>query len=164
MSQAMPPWPALVRFGRSLAKAYAAVFFCSSARVGVWFAAATLATPGAALGGLGGLLAAALWARVFQLPGRGRLHLVNGLLSGLVVGDLHAIDAGLFLWVALASLLSTLLSHWLAGLLWKTARLPMLSLPFVLACWPVFLAWQVHAPAALPLSALANASPWSAWP
>ena len=164
MSQAMPSWPALVRFGRSLAKAYAAVFFCSSARVGVWFAAATLATPGAALGGLGGLLATALWARVFQLPGRGRLHLVNGLLSGLVVGGLHAIDAGFFLWVALASLLSTLLSHWLAGLLWKTARLPMLSLPFVLACWPVFLAWQVHAPAALPLSALAIASSWSAWP
>lgn len=164
MSKALPSWPVLVRFGRSIAKTYAAVFFCNSSRIGVWFAAATLATPGAALGGLGGLLAAALWARVFQLPGRGRLHLVNGLLSGLVVGGLHAIDASFFLWVVLASLLATLLTHWLAGLLWKTARLPTLSLPFVLACWLVFLTWQVHAPAALPLNALASAPFWSAWP
>ena len=164
MSATLPTRSALVRFGRSLAKTYAAVFFCHSPWVGAWFAALTLWTPRAALGGLAGLIAAALWARLFQLPTSGRLHLVNGLLCGLVVGAFHSIDGAYFLWIVLASLFSTLLAHWLAGLFWKTARLPVLSLPFVLACWAVFLAWQVNAPSALPLGALAGGNPFMPWP
>lgn len=154
----------LVRFGRSLAKTYAAVFFCHSPWIGAWFAALTWWTPRAALGGLTGLLAAIMWARLFQLPGRGRLHLVNGLLCGLVLGAFHSIDGAYFLWIVLAVLFSTLLTHWLAGLFWKTTRLPLLSLPFVLACWAVFLAWQVNAPSALPPGALAVGDPLLPWP
>lgn len=153
----------LVRLGRSLAKAYAAVFFSHSPRVGVWFAALTWWTPRAALGGLTGLLAAMLWARLFQLQSSGRLHLVNGLLCGLVIGAFHSIDSAYLLWIVLAALLSTLLAHWLAGLFWKTARLPLLSLPFVLACWTVFLAWQVNAPSALPIGALAHDTTSLTW-
>jgi len=164
MSATLPAQPALVRFGRSLAKTYAAVFFCHSPWVGAWFAALTWWTPRAALGGLTGLLATMLWAQLFKLQSGGRLHLVNGLLCGLVIGAFHSIDGAYFLWIALATLLSTLLAHWLAGLLWKTARLPLLSLPFVLACWAVFLAWQVNAPAALPLGALAGGAPLVPWP
>jgi len=154
----------LVRFGRSLAKTYAAVFFCHSTWVGAWFALLTLWTPRAALGGVTGLAAAALWAKLFQLPTSGRLHLVNGLLCGLVVGALHSIDGTFFLWILLAALFSTLLVHWLAGLFWKTMRLPILSLPFVLASWAVSLAWQVNAPSALPLSALGVGSALTPWP
>ena len=164
MSATLPAQPALVRFGRSLAKTYAAVFFCHSPWVGAWFAALTWWTPRAALGGLTGLLATMLWAQLFKLQSGGRLHLVNGLLCGLVIGAFHSIDGAYFLWIALATLLSTLLAHWLAGLFWKTARLPLLSLPFVLACWAVFLAWQVNAPAALPLGALAGGTPLVPWP
>ncbi|MBI4989536.1 MAG: urea transporter [Rhodocyclales bacterium] len=164
MNATLPAQSALVRFGRSLAKTYAAVFFCHSPWVGAWFAALTWWTPRAALGGLTGLLAAALWARLFRLPTSGRLHLVNGLLCGLVIGAFHSIDGAYFLWIVLAALLSTLLAHWLAGLFWKIARLPVLSLPFVLACWAVFLAWQVNAPSALPLGALAGGDPFLPWP
>jgi urea transporter/murein DD-endopeptidase MepM/ murein hydrolase activator NlpD len=153
-----------MRFVRALAKTYAAVFFIHSPWIGAWFAALTWWTPRAALGGLAGLLAAILWARLFRLPHRGRLHLVNGLLCGLVIGAFHAIDVALFLWIALAALLSTLMAHWLAGLFWRTTRLPLLSLPFVLACWAVFLAWQVNAPSALPFSALAGSAPLLPWP
>ena len=156
--------PALVRFGRSLAKTYAAVFFCHSPWVGAWFAALTWWTPRAALGGLAGLLATMLWARLFELQASGRLHLVNGLLCGLAIGAFHAIDGTYFLWIVLAALLSTLLAHWLAGLFWKTARLPLLSLPFVIACWTVFLGWQVNAPSALPLSALLGGNALAPWP
>lgn len=152
------------RMGRSLAKAYAAVFLCHSPWVGAWFAALTWWTPRAALGGLTGLLAAMLWARLFHLSTAGRLHLVNGLLCGLTIGASHAIQAAFFLWIMLAALLSTLLAHWLAALFWKTARLPILSLPFVIACWAVFLAWQSSAPSALPLGILTAESIPLFWP
>ena len=154
----------VVHLARSLAKTYAAVFFCHSPWIGAWFAALTWWTPRAALGGLTGLFAAALWARLFQLPTSGRLHLVNGLLCGLVIGAFHSMDGAYFLWIVLAALFSTLLAHWLAALFWKTTRLPVLSLPFVLACWAVFLAWQVNAPSALPVSALAVSAPFAPWP
>ena len=164
MSKGASAGYSFVRSARSLGKAYAAVFFCASPWVGAWFAALTWWTPRAALGGLTGLFAAALWAHVLQLPTRGRLHLVNGLLCGLVVGAFHSIGDAYFLWIILATLISTLLAHWLAGLFWRSTRLPVLSLPFVLACWAVFLAWQVNAPSALPLSALTGGNATLTWP
>lgn len=165
MTSSTPPAAlSLVRLARSLAKAYAAVFFSHSPRIGAWFAALTWWTPRAALGGLMGLVAAMLWARLFQSQSSGRLHLVNGLLCGLVIGAFHSIEGAYFLWIILAALLSTLLTHWLAGLFWKTAHLPLLSLPFVLTCWTVFLAWQVNAPSALPIGALAHDIPVLPWP
>lgn len=164
MSAATWQLPSFERMGRSLAKAYAAVFFCNSPWVGAWFAALTWWTPRAALGGLTGLLAAMLWARLFHLSTAGRLHLVNGLLCGLMIGALHAIGIAFFLWITLAALLSTLLAHWLAALFWKTARLPVLSLPFAIASWAVFLAWQANAPATLPPSALTAENVPLFWP
>lgn len=164
MTTTSPAALPLVRLARSMAKAYAAVFFSHSPRIGIWFAMLTLWTPRAALGGLTGLLAAMLWARLLQLQSSGRLHLVNGLLCGLVIGAFHSIDGAYFLWILLAALLSTLLAHWLAGLFWRTARLPLLSLPFVLSCWAVFLAWQVNAPSALPVGALAHDASFATWP
>lgn len=164
MNPALPKQSPLVHWGRSLAKTYAAVFFCHSPWIGAWFAALTWWTPRAALGGLTGLAAAMVWARVFQLQTSGRLHLVNGLLCGLVIGAFHSIDVAFFLWIILAALLSTLLAYWLAGLFWNAARLPLLSLPFVIACWAVFLTWQVNAPSALPVGALAGGDPLLPWP
>jgi hypothetical protein len=38
------------------------------------------------------------------------------------------------------SLFTTLGAHWLAALLWRAGKLPVLSLPFVLACWLAALA------------------------
>jgi len=165
MMQTAPATQSRLRHAaRSVAKAYAAVFFCHSAWVGAWFAAITLWTPRAALGGATGLIAAAFWARLFRLPASGRLHLVNGLLCGLVIGAFHALDGAFVFWVSFAALISTLLVNWLAGPVWRTMRLPLLSLPFVLACWSVFLAWQINAPSSLPLSALAGSPISLTWP
>jgi urea transporter/murein DD-endopeptidase MepM/ murein hydrolase activator NlpD len=163
MSAARKP-ASLERLVRSLTKAYAAVFFCQSPWVGAWFAALTWWTPRAALGGLTGLFAAMLWTRLFHLAAAGRLHLVNGLLCGLTIGAFHAVEAAFFLWILLAALLSTLLAHWFGALFWKTARLPVLSLPFNIACWAVFLAWQAGAPSALPAGALTAENTPLFWP
>ncbi len=156
--------PAAERMVRSLAKTYAAVFFSHAPWIGLWFAAVTLWTPRAALGGLTGLAASALWARLLTLSTSGRLHLVNGLLCGLVVGAFHALNDSFFLWIILAALLSTLLAQWLAGPFWKTLHLPLLSLPFVLASWAVFLAWQVHASSSLPIATLTGGHQALPWP
>lgn len=130
-----------------LFRAYAAVFFCHSPRIGAWFALITVFSPRAALAGVVGLLASAAWARLLALAGEA--HLVNGLLCGLLIGAFHRLDATLFGWVGVITLFSTLISHWLAGVLWRAGRLPLLSLPFVLACWLMGLAMQVNNAVAL---------------
>lgn len=130
-------------------RAYAAVFFCDSPRVGAWFALITLWSPRAAVAGVICLLASWFWARLLALTAPGEPHLVNGLLSGLFIGAFHTFDLTLLGWVVMVALFVTLLSHWLAGWIWRATRLPVLSLPFVLACWLVALASQVENPAAM---------------
>lgn len=134
-----------------LLRAYAAVLFCDSVWAGAWFALVTWWTPRAALAGVIGLACAALWARRLALSTPGDPHLVNGLLSGLVLGAFHVLDWTLVGWIVIVSLFVTLASHWLASLLWRGSRLPVMSLPFVVAIWLIALAGQVdHAAVILP--------------
>ena len=51
------------------------------------------------------------------------------------MGAFYPFDWRLAAWLAGVSLFVTLCAHWLAALLWRAGRLPVLSLPFVLACW-----------------------------
>ena len=138
-----------------LARAYAGVLFCESPWVGAWFAAITWWSPGAALAGLVALVAAALWGRLLSLSAPGQPHLLNSMLVGLFVGAFHAFDLALLGWLVTAALFTTLTAYWLAGLLWRWGKLPVLSLPFVLATWMVILAAQGKIPAAMLPSTLA---------
>ena len=121
-------------------RAYASVLFCDSPLAGAWFMLLTWCSPRAAAAGMLGLACAALWARLFSLKAVGAPHLVNGLLVGLFMGAFYPFSWTLAAWVAAAALFATLSAHWLAALLWRAGRLPVLSLPFVLACWLVALA------------------------
>ena len=146
----------MLRLGQRLAplaRAYAGVFFCESPWLGAWFAAITWCSPNAALFGVAALLAAAFWARMLALTGYGQPHLLNSMLVGLYLGAFHAPTPLLLAWIVLAALLTTLIAHWLAALFWRWGRLPVLSLPFVLATWLVLLAIQGHLPTALPVQA-----------
>lgn len=118
-----------------LLRAYAAVLFCNSPRVGAWFALVTFASPQAALAGAFTLAGSFLWGRLFSIPSAGDGHLVNGLLCGLFLGAFYSPGVALYGWLTLVSLLATLLSSWLGALCWQAGRLPLLSLPFVLAVW-----------------------------
>ena len=124
----------------ALLRAYASVLFCDSPRAGAWFMLLTWCSPRAAAAGLIGLACAALWARAFSLNALGAPHLVNGLLAGLFMGAFYPFGWQLAAWLAGAALFATLSAHWLAALLWRAGRLPVLSLPFVLACWLTALA------------------------
>lgn len=133
----------------ALLRAYASVLFCDSPRTGAWFMLLTWCSPRAAAAGLFGLACAALWARAFSLSAAGAPHLVNGLLTGLFMGAFYPFDWRLAAALAGVSLFVTLSAHWFAALLWRAGRLPLLSLPFVLACWLAALAspWREAASA-----------------
>ena len=119
----------------ALLRAYAAVLFCDSPRAGAWFMLVTWCSPRAAAAGLIGLACSALWARLFTISSPGAPHLLNGLLVGLFMGAFYPFDWRLVAWLAGAALFTTLCARWLAALLWRAGKLPVLSLPFVLACW-----------------------------
>lgn len=124
----------------TIARAYAAVWFCESPWVGAWFALVTASHPRAALSGLAGLLAAQAWARVLRMPAAGNAHLVNGLLCGLFIGASHPATPGLAGLIASASILVALSTPWLASLFWRAGKLPVLSLPFALVIGMMLLA------------------------
>lgn len=119
----------------ALLRAYAAVLFCDSPRVGAWFMLVTWCSPRAAAAGLIALACSALWTRLFTISSAGAPHLLNALLVGLFMGAFYPFDWRLVAWLAGASLFTTLCAHWFAALLWRAGKLPVLSLPFVLACW-----------------------------
>lgn len=147
-----------------LLQAYAAVLFCSSPRLGAWFALLTFWSPRAALAGVLGLVAAAGWARLLALSAPGAPHLINSLLCGLFLGAFHALDAILAGWIIAAALLITLCAHWLSGLLWRVGKLPLLSLPFVLGVWLIQLATQSSPDAAMMAAPLSGNAGTVFWP
>ncbi len=164
MSVAGSPTASLVRLTAPLARAYAAVLFCESPWVGGWFALMTWWSPRAALAGLVGLIAAALWARLFALSAPGEPHLVNGLLSGLFLGAFHAFGFTLLAWIVIVALFVTLSAHWLARLLWRAGKLPVLSFPFVIGCWAIILASGASGPAGMRPAELASGAAGLFWP
>ncbi len=148
----------------AFSRAYASVLFCDSPWMGAWFALLTWFSPQTALPGLLGLLCAAGWGRVLGLSKPAEPHWVNGLLTGLVIGVIHPFDAQLLAWVAIASLSVTLITHWLAGLLWQIGRLPVLSLPFTLVTWAILLTQPYRATSLASVASMANShtvfTPW----
>jgi urea transporter/murein DD-endopeptidase MepM/ murein hydrolase activator NlpD len=146
-----------------LARAYAGVFFCESPWVGIWFAVNTWWSPHSAAAGLAALLAAAVWGRLLALNGPGRPHLLNSLLVGLVMGAFHVPTLALVGWIVLAALVTTLIAHWFAGLLWRWGRLPVLSLPFVLASWLVLLTIQGQPTFAFPMTHAGAGAMFTPW-
>ncbi len=137
-----------------LARAYAAILLCESPWVGLWFAAVGWFAPSAALAGLAGLFASAAWAGLLGLRMPGDPHLVNALLTGLIAGAFFHLDLPLLALIVAGSLLVTLCSHWLAAALWRAGKLPVLSLPFVLAIWVLILITEASAGAGPTLRAL----------
>lgn len=130
----------MTQHAASIGRTYAAMWFCESPWVGAWFALVTTSYPRAAMSGLAGLLMTRLWGRLLGLSPAGDAHLVNGLLCGLFIGAFHVADAGLAGLIVLSSFLVTLLTPWLAGLLWRAGKLPVLSLPFALVIGLLLLA------------------------
>lgn len=141
---------ALKHLLQAIAQGYGWVLLTPSARVGALFCATTLLQPAIGLGGLLGALCgwlAGRWQRADE--GSVEVHVFNGLLAGLALGA-----AGRLMLIPLAALLASLLVSWFGAALWRFGKLPVLSLPFVLAVSMLALAKPLAPAMAQPAAAL----------
>lgn len=132
------PWLSLVSY---ISRCYAAVLFCDSPAVGLMVLVITLSVPNIGVAGLLAALTAYLFAKRFgYTTAHQEPYVYNSLLVGLSLGSLYRIDAQLSLLIVLGAVFTVFVTQFLAGALWRIGRLPVLSLPFVLVTWTLWLA------------------------
>jgi len=158
---------AILEIGRNLAQSvitlamfisrnYAAVLFCNSPAVGIVVLAITFSMPNIGSAGLLAALIACLFARRFGFTTRHKEtlqqdtpqkqsrdqepYIYNSLLVGLSLGSLYQLDTKLIVLIALGAVFTVLTTQFLTNALWRFGRLPVLSLPFVLVTWMLWLA------------------------
>jgi len=117
----------------AIPKAYANIFFVEHPALGMIFIAATFLYPNI---GAAGLLAATcgyLFSRLFHFPqDNNGIQIFNSLLVGLSLGAFYQLNIYLAAIIILGALLAVLISVSMADGLWRHARLPTLSIPFIL--------------------------------
>lgn len=149
-------------------RGYGQVLFCDHPACGALFLAATCLDPGVGLLGLVGGAVATTAGRLLRVPDAyldAGIFGTNGLLIGLAWGARYAPTPGLCLLLAAAAAGAAVLLAALLATLGARARLPALSLAFVLTAWTGDLALQqlgAAVPGLLPARAAA-APPVEAW-
>jgi urea transporter len=134
-----------------ICRCYAAVLFCDSPAVGAMVLAVTLSIPNIGIAGLLAALTAYLFARRFGFSKQLNLtqqkdrqhqepYIYNSLLVGLSLGSLYQINAQLLPLIALGAVFIVFTTQFLTHVLWRIGRLPVLSLPFVIVTWILWLA------------------------
>jgi urea transporter len=132
------PWLLLVSY---IARCYAAVLFCASPAVGLMVLAITLLIPNIGVAGLLAALTAHLFAKRFGYTSQHQEpYVYNSLLVGLSLGSLYRLDAQLVMLIVLGTVFTVFITQFLSNALWRIGRLPVLSLPFVLITWTLWLA------------------------
>ena len=132
------PWLSLVSY---ISRCYAAVLFCDSPAVGAMVLVITLTVPNIGVAGLLAALTAFLFAKRFgYTTAHQEPYVYNSLLVGLSLGSLYRIDAQLILLIVLGAVFTVFVTQFLANALWRIGRIPVLSLPFVLITWTLWLA------------------------
>lgn len=127
----------------SLLRAYAAILFSDQPMVGALFLTATFWYPNAGASGLVGAFVGLLTARLLAFPGVERgLYVYNSLLLGLALGIAFRLDPYLIVLILMGAVLAVLLTVASTDILWRLGRLPVLSLPFVIAAFTCFFAAQ----------------------
>ena len=132
------PWLSL---GSYLARCYAAVLFCDSPAVGAMVLVITLSVPNIGFAGLLAALTAHVFAkRIGFTTEHQEPYVYNSLLVGLSLGSAYRLDGQLVLLIALGAVFTVFITQFLSSALWRVGRLPVLSLPFVLITWILWLA------------------------
>lgn len=129
-------------FFRSVFGAYAEIFFLRGVVPGVLLFLLTLANPGSAATGMAALIAAYACGRTLNMPREQLLagHCIyNVLFTGSSLGFLCQLTPELLLLAALAGMLALLVTLALVHVFSSYLKLPVFSLPFVLAAWIVWL-------------------------
>ena len=124
----------------ALLGSYSQILFSHSRPVGIMLAAATSVAPVPALFGLGSILVALVFARLFSFNSesiRAGLFSYNALLVGLGIGALYEPGAAIVFLAIAAALFSVLATATLNSALGATFNLPSLTLPFLLVFYLV---------------------------
>ncbi len=127
----------------AILRAYSGIFFNPSVRFGGILLLLTFLNPNMGIAGLVSVLSAYAFARVVGFRERFlRLdyYIYNPLLVGLALGYLFRIGPLSFPFFILAGVLTFLLTYSLSNFSWYYLRLPVLSLPFVIAVLLLYLA------------------------
>lgn len=127
--------------GDYIARCYATVLFCDSPAVGAVVLFITLWLPNIGIAGLVAALTAYLFAKGFGFTTQHQEpYVYNSLLVGLSLGSLYRVDSQLLLLIVLGAVFTVFITQFLSYMLWRAGRLPVLSLPFVLVTWTLWLA------------------------
>jgi len=133
---------------------YAAVLFCDNPAVGIVVLAITYSVPNIGSAGLLAALSAYLFARRLGFTTQFLATLQNGcktatqqqepyiynsLLVGLSLGSIYQLNGQLIALIIVSAISTVFVTQFLANTLWQFGRLPVLSLPFVLVTWMVWL-------------------------
>lgn len=136
------------RFGKwfleSVLNAYSMVLFTSKKRAGLVLLFATFLDPFSGISGLLGVLFTNIissYLGVYKEKIRKGLYGFNGLLLGLALNLYHEPSIYLYLVLLASCLLLVILTIWLEGSLGYYYSLPVLSLPFVLVTFLVYMAF-----------------------
>lgn len=157
----MPPGllAELRELGDSLLNGYSAVYFSNKRGAGLLFMAVTFVWPVEGLEAMFCALAAVLFARVMGFDRamiRSGAFTFNPLLVGLALARHFVPGTQLLLTLALAGVMTTLISACLQSVFEATFRLPQLSLAFVLVTVSVFNAAGSPGPIVHPTPAWGN--------
>ncbi|CAG1769275.1 partial Urea transporter, partial [uncultured bacterium] len=123
-------------FGQHLAQGYAWVLLMPSTIAGAVLIVATFASPILAFMGLFGACVALLSARALRVTDElSSVYVFNGLLTGSFIAAHYQVGIHSILLLLFSAVITTLITHGLAGVMWRFSQLPVLSLPFVFASW-----------------------------
>jgi urea transporter len=110
---------------------YAALLFSDSAGIGLLFFSASFYFPNVGLCGLAAVGFARVVMHGFKFAAFSNAPLYNSLLVGLSLGSQYQLDGRLLLVMACAVTLTVFCCVISSDFLWRTHRLPVLSLPFL---------------------------------
>ena len=137
-----------------ISRHYAAVLFCDNPAVGIVVLVTTYAVPNIGSAGLLAALSSYIFAHRFGFTTQYQATLQNGtkattqpqepyiynsLLVGLSLGSIYQLNVQLVALIILGAIFTVFITQFLASTLWQFGRLPVLSLPFVLVTWLLWL-------------------------
>lgn len=128
---------------KKILSGYAEVFFISDYRYGIFFLSGTMFYPNVGLGGVIAVMAAILFAKIFKLEREylsSGAYVYNPLLTGLTMGYFYVLNFPVMLLIVFAGIFTFMLTLALSGMFRYYFRLPVLSLPFVIAGAVMYLA------------------------
>ncbi len=134
---------ALKLLTQTVTRGYAAILFTERSWIGGVFLLLTFWFPNIGVCGLLAVLFTLGWVHSLKLHKLDTYsYLYNSLLIGLLLGAHYALDGILLILLCLSSLLCALVNVVFAESLWRTARLPALSIPFVVVGFIITFAAQ----------------------